>query len=44
MTNTTKPKMQCEICKEEIRIGEVVHEVPNYYCEMIIMCHRCYNI
>jgi len=38
MTNTTI----CTICEEEIRTGEIVHEVPSDN-EMIIVCDHCYN-
>lgn len=35
--------MKCTICEEEIKVGEVIHEVPNRYNDMIYMCSDCYT-
>ena len=34
--------MKCQICNKEIKVSEMVHEIPNQNNEMILMCDHCY--
>ena len=41
--NTQVIKMKCKICEKKIKVGELVHEVPNKDGELNQLCGHCYT-